>query len=121
MKHIFIINPNAGKSDQTNYISTIVHQLFTNREIEGTYRIEKTTSRQDTIDIARKYAQKGEKAVLYACGGDGTLNDILGNLKLKSENDLGFRFILVEGYAKAFNFIVQEFSGFFKPGMNCTF
>lgn len=77
MKHIFIINPNAGKSDQTNYISTIVHQLFTNREIEGTYRIEKTTSQQDTIDIARKYALKGEKAVLYACGGDGTLNDVL--------------------------------------------
>ena len=24
-------------------------------------------------------------------------------------------------YITCFNFIVQEFSGFFKPGMNCTF
>lgn len=77
MKHIFIINPNAGKSDQTAYISKLVHQLFTNREIEGTYRIEKTTSRKDTIEIARKYGLMKEKAVLYACGGDGTLNDVL--------------------------------------------
>lgn len=77
MKHIFIINPKAGKSDHTKQISQTVHQLFMDKEVEGTYRIEKTTSREDTIEIARKYAMSGEKAVLYACGGDGTLNDVL--------------------------------------------
>ena len=77
MKHIFIINPNAGKTDQTKYIQDTVNQLFMDKEIEGTYRIERTTSIEDTKNIARKYAQSGEKAVLYACGGDGTLNDVL--------------------------------------------
>ncbi|MGN1345048.1 MAG: diacylglycerol/lipid kinase family protein [Traorella sp.] len=77
MKHIFIVNPNAGKSDQTKLIQKTVNQLFMDKEIEGTYRIERTSSREETKAIARKYAQSGEKAILYACGGDGTLNDVL--------------------------------------------
>lgn len=77
MKHIFIINPNAGKTDQTKLIQDTVNKLFMDKEVEGTYRIERTTSVEDTKNIARKYAESGEKAVLYACGGDGTLNDVL--------------------------------------------
>lgn len=77
MKHIFIINPNAGKTDQTKFIQNTVNQLFMDKEVEGTYRIERTISPEDTRNIARKYAQSGEKAILYACGGDGTLNDVL--------------------------------------------
>lgn len=77
MQHIFIINPKAGKSDDTKHISKIVHQLFMDKEVEGTYRIERTTSQKDTFNIARKYAQSGEKVTLYAVGGDGTLNDVL--------------------------------------------
>ena len=44
----------------------------------------------------------------YSCKGLGThiLRNILANLKNTSENDIGFRFIIVEGYAKAFNFYV---------------
>ena len=77
MQHIFIINPKAGKSDATKLISKIVHQLFMDKEIEGTYRIERTLSPKDTRKIAQKYAQSAEKVILYACGGDGTLNDVL--------------------------------------------
>lgn len=77
MQHIFIINPKAGKNDATKHISKRVHQLFMDKEIEGTYRIEKTISSEDTQNIARKYAQSGEQVTLYACGGDGTLNDVL--------------------------------------------
>lgn len=77
MQHIFIINPKAGKADSTKYISKLVHDLFMNKEIEGTYRIERTTSVEDTRNIANKYAQSGHDVVLYACGGDGTLNDVL--------------------------------------------
>lgn len=44
----------------------------------------------------------------YTGKGLGThiMDSILGNLKLKSENDIGFRFIIVDGYVKAFNFYV---------------
>lgn len=77
MQHIFIINPAAGKSDATKHISKMVHSLFMNNQIEGTYRIEKTSSSQNTTQIAKKYAQSGENVTLYACGGDGTLYDVL--------------------------------------------
>ena len=77
MQHIFIINPNAGKADQTENITKAVQQLYANHEFEGTYIIERTNSREETINIAKKYAESGKEVVLYACGGDGTLNDVL--------------------------------------------
>ena len=40
--------------------------------------------------------------------GSHILTSILMTLKLKSEQDIGFRFIIVEGYAKAFNFYVLK-------------
>ena len=77
MQHIFIINPKAGKTDQTENIIKAVQQLYANHEFEGTYIIERTNSREETINIAKKYAESGKEVVLYACGGDGTLNDVL--------------------------------------------
>ena len=38
--------------------------------------------------------------------GSHILRNILTNLKIISEKEIGFRFIIVEGYAKAFNFYV---------------
>lgn len=77
MQHIFIINPTAGKSDATKQISKTVHQLFMNKEIKGTYRIETTSYPLEASEIARRYAEGGEEVTLYACGGDGTLNEVL--------------------------------------------
>ena len=44
----------------------------------------------------------------YSGHGLGThiLRNILSTIKVLSETDVGFRFIVVEGYAKAFNFYV---------------
>ena len=77
MKHIFIINPVAGKSNQTKPIAAKINELFLNNEIEGTYRIETTSGIGDATRIARKYALSNEDIYLYACGGDGTLNEVL--------------------------------------------
>ena len=40
--------------------------------------------------------------------GSHILRNILTNLKIISEKEIGFRFIIVEGYAKAFNFYVVK-------------
>jgi len=40
--------------------------------------------------------------------GSHILRNILTNLKIISDNEIGFRFIIVEGYAKAFNFYVVK-------------
>lgn len=77
MKHIFIINPTAGKSDQTKSITKEVNKLFMDYEIDGTYRIECTKCPGDAKKIAHKYAQSNEEVRIYACGGDGTLNEVL--------------------------------------------
>ncbi|WP_298521437.1 GNAT family N-acetyltransferase [uncultured Methanobrevibacter sp.] len=50
------------------------------------------------LAINRKYSNKGL--------GSHILRSILNNLKKISENKVGFRFIIIEGYAKAFNFYV---------------
>lgn len=50
------------------------------------------------LAIDRKYSNKGL--------GSHILRSILNNLKKISENKVGFRFIIIEGYAKAFNFYV---------------
>lgn len=50
--------------------------------------------------IDKRYSGKGI--------GSHILDNILANLKKISENDVVFRFIIVEGYAKAFNFYVVK-------------
>lgn len=80
MQHIFIINPIAGKIDSTKWISKAINTMFMNHSIEGTYRIENTKAPKDATDIARKYAESNEETILYACGGDGTLNEVLNGI-----------------------------------------
>lgn len=80
MKHIFIINPTAGKSDQTKYIANMVNKIFMEEDIEGTYRIEVTKGVHDATDIARHYAMSNEPVRIYSCGGDGTLNEIVNGI-----------------------------------------
>lgn len=80
MKHIFIINPTAGKSDQTKYIANMVNTIFMEEDIEGTYRIEVTKGVHDATDIARHYAMSNEPVRIYSCGGDGTLNEIVNGI-----------------------------------------
>ena len=77
MLHVFIINPSAGKSDQTENLTKTIQQLHNNHEFEGQYVIERTNSIEETINITKKYTQSGEEIILYACGGDGTLNIVL--------------------------------------------
>lgn len=80
MKHIFIINPTAGKSDQSKQIAANVHKIFMSEAIEGTYRIEVTKGIHDATNIARHYAMSNEPVRIYSCGGDGTLNEIVNGI-----------------------------------------
>lgn len=75
MKHIFIINPNAGKKRKEDIINQI-EEVF-----EGTdYRIEVTTAPKEATSIAKRYAKTGIEMCIYACGGDGTLNEVVNGM-----------------------------------------
>ena len=74
MTHLFIINPAAGSRDRTKQYSEIIHKICSERGLD--YRIEVSTAPGECTRLAREAAQSGEQYRIYACGGDGTLNEV---------------------------------------------
>ena len=74
MLHVFIINPAAGSRDRTADYREKIEQAFQGRE--DPYRVEVSKCPGDCTRIAREAAETGEAVRLYACGGDGTLNEV---------------------------------------------
>jgi len=74
MKHLFIINPAAGSRDRTREYSVAIHEACSARNLD--YRIEVSSAPGECTRIAREAASTGEEVRLYACGGDGTLNEV---------------------------------------------
>ena len=73
MKHLFIINPAAGKSDKTAEYTAKIESACKGQD----YEIRLTEAPGDATRFAREAAKRGEEVRLYACGGDGTLNEVV--------------------------------------------
>lgn len=71
MKHLFIINPAAGKKASTVELDKLLSTLSFEHEVVY------TKEAGDAERIARAAAQTGEELRIYACGGDGTLNEVV--------------------------------------------
>lgn len=78
MKHIFIINPNAGAK---NAYHTVKDALAVYDE-QLDYEIYLTKCTGDATEFIRQYCEshKGETVRFYACGGDGTLNEVASGI-----------------------------------------
>ena len=74
MTHLFIINPAAGSRDRTKLYSKLIREACAKEGISC--RIEVSAAPGDCQRIAREAAQTGEEYRIYACGGDGTLNEV---------------------------------------------
>ncbi|MBQ8833578.1 MAG: diacylglycerol kinase family lipid kinase [Oscillospiraceae bacterium] len=74
MKHLFIINPAAGSKNRTEDYSEVIHKICRARNVD--YEIRVSTAPGECTRIAREAAQTGEELRIYACGGDGTLNEV---------------------------------------------
>lgn len=78
MRHIFIINPHAGKNDSRQRIYAMAEAL---RERHGlTVECMLTASAGHAAVLARSLAETGEALRLYACGGDGTVNEVANGI-----------------------------------------
>ena len=75
MTHLFIINPAAGSRDRTEDYRRKIERAFD--ENGGNYRIAVSEAPGDIYRIANSAARTGEEYRIYACGGDGTLNEVV--------------------------------------------
>ena len=72
MKHIFIINPAAGSRDRTKDYTAAIEESCRGLD----YAIHVSQAPGDCTRLAKQAAETGEEVRLYACGGDGTLNEV---------------------------------------------
>ena len=78
MKHYFIINPAAGKGVESSQVIESIKDACAAADAE--YEIYLTTARGDAITFVRnKISEKpsSETWRFYACGGDGTLSEVV--------------------------------------------
>ena len=75
MTHLFIINPAAGSHDRTEKYTKQIRKICGARGL--TYRIEVSGAPGECCRIAREAAESGDEYRIYACGGDGTLNEVV--------------------------------------------
>ena len=75
MKHLFIINPAAGSRDRTQLYAPMIRRACNTRDLD--FEIEVSQAPGDCMRLARQAAETGEEYRIYACGGDGTLNEVV--------------------------------------------
>ena len=75
MRHLFIINPAAGSRNQTEAYRKKIAQVCEARGLNYSIRVSGAPGR--CCKIAREAAETGKEYRIYACGGDGTLNEVV--------------------------------------------
>ena len=73
MKHLFIVNPVAGGRDRTSEVAEQAARAFASRG--DSYEVYTTTAPMDACRKIGQEAAEGRELRVYACGGDGTLNE----------------------------------------------
>lgn len=78
MKHIFILNPVAGKGKSEKHYLPLIHSVA--KEMKVNYEIHRTINIGDAERFIRQKCvnrvNETEELRFYACGGDGTLNEV---------------------------------------------
>ncbi len=75
MKHIFVINPAAGQGKSLNFIKPRIEEVCKKYSLD--YEVHVTEKQGEGIEYVKNRAASGEEIRFYACGGDGTLYDVV--------------------------------------------
>ncbi len=87
MRHVFILNPVAGKNSLALMLRGKIVAYFA-RHPELEHRIRLTDGKGAATRIAREECEAGGPVRLYACGGDGTLQETANGIPLGSDAEL---------------------------------
>ena len=76
MKHIFVINPQAGKGGQALKLIPQIKNMADSLQLD--YQLHQTLAAGEAVDFVRSCCKQNQGATLrfYAVGGDGTLNEV---------------------------------------------
>lgn len=85
MRHIFVLNPVAGKNRAAMELRGKIDAYFA-RHPELEYTIYTTDGVGAATRIAREECAVGDPVRLYACGGDGTLQETASGIPVGSKN-----------------------------------
>lgn len=77
MKHIFIVNPAAGQESSFEIIKNSLQKYYGKLD----YEIYTTKAKWDAALYIKEWCRAhSEKVRFYACGGDGTLNEVVNGI-----------------------------------------
>ena len=75
MEHIFIINPVSGTSNARTVLEPAIQKAAA--DLSLSYQIILTEYPGHAREIAEKFSKTGKPVRFYACGGDGTFNEVV--------------------------------------------
>ncbi|MCR5825401.1 MAG: BmrU protein [Oscillospiraceae bacterium] len=78
MKHVFIVNPAAGKTDSIRHIEQMAAALRERHGLDASCLL--TAAPGHATQLSRALAEAGGALRIYACGGDGTANEVANGI-----------------------------------------
>jgi len=77
MRHVFIINPKAGKKDKSEEIIRKIRLAAQDKKINPAIHITERPKHAIKLVTDELAQHPGQPVRFYACGGDGTLNEVV--------------------------------------------
>lgn len=87
MRYVFYINPAAGKGNSQENIIKSINDYFSDKGQK--YKIHITKAIGDAQIEARKEAETGDDIRMFACGGEGTVFEVLNGIVGFNNVELG--------------------------------
>ncbi len=87
MRYVFYINPTAGKGNAQEGIIKSIEDYFSDKN--DNFKIHITNSVGDAQTQAKREAQTGEQVRMFACGGEGTVFEVVNGIAGYDNVELG--------------------------------